>query len=99
MLLFLFTNNGSLWQPISTGLSSNSWINALAADSLYVFAAVKNEYLWKRSLSEIISVKKISNSVPEVYALYQNYPNPFNPSTKIRFNIPKSNENDSVEDL
>ncbi|MFC2093644.1 T9SS type A sorting domain-containing protein [Bacteroidota bacterium] len=35
-------------------------------------------------------VKKISSLVPERYILYQNYPNPFNPSTKIKFDIPKS---------
>ena len=30
------------------------------------------------------------NSQPTVYELYQNYPNPFNPTTKIKFDIPKS---------
>jgi hypothetical protein len=32
------------------------------------------------------------NTIPEKFSLYQNYPNPFNPSTKIKFNIPSSEE-------
>lgn len=37
-----------------------------------------------------VSVKNISNEVPNAYSLSQNYPNPFNPSTTIRFAIPKA---------
>ena len=36
-----------------------------------------------------INVKKISESIPKVFALHQNYPNPFNPVTKIKFDLPK----------
>jgi hypothetical protein len=38
----------------------------------------------------IISVNQISSKVPESYKLHQNYPNPFNPTTKIKFELPKS---------
>ncbi|MCE1165235.1 MAG: T9SS type A sorting domain-containing protein [Bacteroidetes bacterium] len=38
----------------------------------------------------IIGIRQISESVPVMCNLYQNYPNPFNPSTKIKFDIPKS---------
>jgi len=37
-----------------------------------------------------IGITNISTAVPDKFVLYQNYPNPFNPSTKIRFDIPKS---------
>ena len=39
----------------------------------------------------LIPIKQISNYVPEEYTLSQNYPNPFNPDTKIKFEIPYSN--------
>jgi uncharacterized delta-60 repeat protein len=39
---------------------------------------------------ELIEVQTISSLVPKGFQLFQNYPNPFNPSTKIRFQIPKT---------
>ncbi|MBS1494020.1 MAG: T9SS type A sorting domain-containing protein [Bacteroidetes bacterium] len=37
-----------------------------------------------------VSVNTVSNQVPDKFSLFQNYPNPFNPSTKIKFEIAKS---------
>lgn len=38
-----------------------------------------------------VEENNISSLVPEKFKLYQNYPNPFNPVTKIKFDLPKSN--------
>ncbi len=38
----------------------------------------------------IIGINPISSIIPEKFSLYQNYPNPFNPSTKIKFDLTKS---------
>ncbi|MCX6164200.1 MAG: choice-of-anchor D domain-containing protein [Ignavibacteriae bacterium] len=40
-----------------------------------------------------IGIHNISGVVPQKYNLEQNYPNPFNPTTKIKFDIPKVNNN------
>ncbi len=37
-----------------------------------------------------VSIKEISNEVPDRFILFQNYPNPFNPLTKIKFRIPSN---------
>ena len=37
-----------------------------------------------------VGIIPISNIIPDGYTLSQNYPNPFNPSTKIKFDVPKS---------
>ena len=54
----------------------------------YIFAGTFGQSVWRRSLSEIIAINKISETVPSSYKLFQNYPNPFNPTTKIKFEVP-----------
>ncbi|MFA5010350.1 MAG: T9SS type A sorting domain-containing protein [Ignavibacteria bacterium] len=38
------------------------------------------------------SVLLSSSEIPKEYKIFNNYPNPFNPTTKIRFDLPKSSE-------
>ncbi len=38
-----------------------------------------------------IGVEPINSTAPDKFYLFQNYPNPFNPTTKIKFDLPKSN--------
>lgn len=38
----------------------------------------------------VTSLTPIGTVLPDKYALYNNYPNPFNPSTKVKFDVPKS---------
>jgi photosystem II stability/assembly factor-like uncharacterized protein len=48
---------------------------------------------WSSSFSFLtvaVGVNVISAEVPKEFKLFANYPNPFNPSTKIKFNMPKS---------
>lgn len=37
-----------------------------------------------------VGIQQISSSVPDKFAVYNNFPNPFNPTTKIKFDIAKS---------
>jgi hypothetical protein len=43
------------------------------------------------SICTFVGIQPISNEIPGSYELFQNYPNPFNPTTKIKFDLPKSN--------
>ncbi len=44
-----------------------------------------------RNFYNSVSIKNISEIIPDNYRLFQNYPNPFNPITKIKFSIPERN--------
>ncbi|MCB9243568.1 MAG: T9SS type A sorting domain-containing protein, partial [Ignavibacteriales bacterium] len=68
------------------------------------FLAINTKYYWKVSGKNSLGEGPFSSvwnfttgvtnieptSLPTVFELYQNYPNPFNPTTKIKFDIPKS---------
>lgn len=89
--VFLSTNNGASWSEINTGLPPNMVISAieLAPDENLIFVGTKNG-VWKRTLSELISIRKDDNpNLPCSFVLEQNYPNPFNQETKIEYKIPE----------
>jgi hypothetical protein len=44
---------------------------------------------FKIAFANVVSVKPVSEPVPDSYELSQNYPNPFNPVTTIKFALPK----------
>jgi hypothetical protein len=49
------------------------------------------EIYYKRDpTGNTVGIIPIGNIIPDGYSLAQNYPNPFNPSTKIKFDVPKS---------
>jgi hypothetical protein len=92
---FVSSNNGINWIDKSNGLSSTNGgqMNHIFVFNNYIYLCWANanlyqfNTLWRRPLSEIIGIKKISELYPSDYKLFQNYPNPFNPSTNIKFQI------------
>jgi hypothetical protein len=90
--LFISTNSGNNWFVRNEGLPGGNLT--------FLSVKIMNEHIytgtyyfnkaWRRLNSEIISVKKISETVPEVFLLEQNFPNPFNSITNIKFQIIKS---------
>jgi len=82
------TNNGSTWTNVNSGLPVGYVANAFVISGGYIYAGTSG--VWRRNLSEIIGITKITSTVPDNFALNQNYPNPFNPSTNINFSVPKS---------
>lgn len=46
--------------------------------------------VWKRSITESISIRREAQLIPTDYFMEQNFPNPFNSSSVIRFGVPKT---------
>lgn len=93
--VYISTDNGYTWIQKNQGFYTlNVSVSALHSKDNSIFAGQYNytpnagyKCIYRRSFSEIISIKKISSNVTDKYILYQNYPNPFNPATKIKFQI------------
>jgi hypothetical protein len=88
--ILMSINNGSTWKTKNEGFSTNLKFMALTIANNYIFTGSYGNAAWRRSYSEIISIRNISTEIPSAYSLSQNYPNPFNPTTKIRFRIPST---------
>jgi Secretion system C-terminal sorting domain len=85
--VFLSRNNGLSWVQKSEGLGTNVSGLFLFVNGNYLYLGCNGQSVWRRLLSDIISVQNISTEIPEKFSLSQNYPNPFNPSTVIRFQV------------
>lgn len=86
--IFLSTNNGENWKIINEGII-DTLVLAIGINDTYIFASGVAEGLWRRPLSELVTMLPVENTteLPKEFALYQNYPNPFNPSTTLSFVI------------
>ena len=85
--VYFSTNNGTSWASIGM---TDIYINAIAVTKTNLFAGTGSG-MWRRSLSEITSVREVvDGKLQGSFALKQNYPNPFNPSTTIKYSIPTS---------
>ncbi|MBS1551059.1 MAG: T9SS type A sorting domain-containing protein [Bacteroidetes bacterium] len=85
------TNNGATW--LLRGTPDGSQIFDLVfTDSVHGWAVGYNGTILKYS-STIVNIPETNNQIPESVILYQNYPNPFNPETRIRYELPRSVNN------
>jgi len=94
-IIRMSTNDGASWSlvtPQPPQWKDNCDVLTIKVFNNYLFAGTSGKSLWRIPLSQIISVRNISEQIPAEFYLYQNYPNPFNPSTAIRYSIPRPGE-------
>jgi hypothetical protein len=87
MGIYLSTNNGINWTGINQGFNIYPFAYSLIISNNYIFVGTDGQSVWRRPLSELISIQNISTETPSKYSLSQNYPNPFNPSTVVSFQL------------
>jgi hypothetical protein len=88
--IFMSTDYGLSWINRNQGFEYPPSVRCLIVANNYIFAGTDTQSVWRRAMSDIIGINKISEEIPSSFTLFQNYPNPFNPSTTINFEIPKS---------
>jgi Secretion system C-terminal sorting domain len=76
-------------QPHLTDVEHTGKAYIVAPQSAGYFGHLEN-FIAVYKQNGTIGINNPVVSVPKDYVLYQNYPNPFNPTTKIKFEIPKS---------
>ncbi|MBI5402340.1 MAG: T9SS type A sorting domain-containing protein [Ignavibacteriae bacterium] len=90
--VFYSTNNGISWNQKNDGFSTTPSINSLLIFNNFIFAGTQGQSIWKRLISDFVTVQNVSQDLPGNYLLKQNYPNPFNPNTNIGYNIKQNSE-------
>ena len=88
---FLSTNSGANFSSYTSGGGAGAGI--IVPERGYLINMMTGGlYKMNINYSVVTTVKEniISSVTPNSFNLYQNYPNPFNPTTKIKFDLPKS---------
>ena len=86
--IFATQNNGSSWTDVSAGMVGSKSVPALEIKGTVLYAGTLGTGVWKRPLSEMITMPKTTATTPlQTPHLEQNYPNPFNPTTTIRYSV------------
>ncbi len=83
------TNGGINWVQQVTGTSSIGVLGIYFTDVNSGWC-VGNYGGIMRTTNGGIGIITISSQIPKQFNLFQNYPNPFNPTTKFKFQMPKS---------
>lgn len=85
--VFISTNYGTNWTNVSLGLMDSS-INTLSISDSYLFAGMyDNGGIWRRPLSEMITVNSAPIEIAPEFIIEQNIPNPFSTTSTMHYKV------------
>ncbi len=94
-ILHYSTNGGSSWlyQIPDTSGGTFNFVNFISTKIGWAYGIDRNGIHTATGGGPVfLGIKQISAEIPQNFHLHQNYPNPFNPTTKIRFELNRSEE-------
>jgi len=77
-------------QWVQTNGPYGGFVQCFAVSGTNLFAGTSGGGVWRRPLSEMVSVRLSASELATEFSLGQNYPNPFNPTTVVSFELPVS---------
>ncbi len=84
----LSTDGGVNWMDISSQFDNKTGILCMTHDEKYLYVGTRWNGLWRRPLSEVVSVSDNHTRLPSQFELQQNFPNPFTRNTTVQYSIP-----------
>jgi photosystem II stability/assembly factor-like uncharacterized protein len=85
--IYFSTDLGLHWHDASWGLPPETFVTRLDVNNGYLYAGTWKYGLWKRSLSELVSVEGTLNAGSAQARIISVYPNPLRTSAIIRYEI------------
>lgn len=86
--IYSSANEGYNWTDVSGNLRDSLGVTTLFKYKNDFYAAHRTKGIFKRPISQLVSVSDPVAEIPAVFSISQNYPNPFNPLTEITYTLP-----------